>query len=154
MTRPRLTKDVLAGGGFVAAGAAFAIASRAYPMGDGARPGPGAFPFWLGVLLAGLGLAIVLSGLRQGARGERLEPWDIRAILSVLGGVAAFGLALPRLGLVISILLLVGISSLGNRPVRWREAALNAACLSGACVMLFVVAIKLPLPLWPAVFRP
>ena len=51
-------KDFMSGVMFIAFGAFFAILGRGYQMGTPAKMGSGYFPFWLGVVLGLLGLAV------------------------------------------------------------------------------------------------
>src|SRR5687767_704082 len=93
-------KDVAAGALYVFVGVGFALGALAYRMGTAARMGPGYLPFWLGVILTGIGLLIIMKGLRRKTSRERLEGWDLRSLFLILGSVALFGIMLEPLGLV------------------------------------------------------
>lgn len=140
--------DVLSGFLLVLIGGVFALAARSYPLGQAARPGPAYFPFWLGLLLAGLGLLIVLQAWHHAAPADRPRiAW--RPLACVVGAIVLFALALPRLGLWITLPLTVLLVSCAGRTFRWHEVLVNAAVLTVGSWLVFGVALKLPLPLLP-----
>ena len=76
---------------FIVVGLAFAWGATTYSFGSSARPGPGYFPFGLGIMLAILG-AILLRGLhhqllveqvRSDVGGRRGEAIVLRELLVV-----------------------------------------------------------------------
>jgi len=67
-------KDFWAGLMFIVAGIAFAWGATNYSFGQSARPGPGYFPFGLGLLLAVLGGALARGDLR-GIVAVALATW-------------------------------------------------------------------------------
>lgn len=143
-------KDVAAGLLYVAAGAAFSIGALNYKMGDAARMGPGWFPFWVGILLAVVGLLTALGGMRRTAADERVQRPDIVALAWILGGVVLFGLLLEPLGLVLSLALLVLISMRASHEFTWRGALATAAVMIVFSWVTFVWGIELQIGLWPA----
>ena len=147
---PRNRKDFAAGLLYLVVGAAFAIGSMNYKMGAADRMGPAYFPFWLGLLLALIGVVVMAASLRSHATAEALPRFNWKPLAWILGSVALFGALLPRLGLVVSLVLLVLISSRASHEFRWRGALLNAALLVAVCVGAFVWGLGLQLPLWPA----
>ncbi len=60
-----LTWDSAAGLAFVVLGASVVSAGRAFPVGSGGVPGPGFFPILVGTLLALLGVALMVQGVRH-----------------------------------------------------------------------------------------
>lgn len=150
----RHSKDFWAGVFFLAVGVGVVIFGRRYAFGTAAHMGPGFFPTVLGALLAGLGIVIALGALRL--RGERapIGGLALRPVIAVLGSVVLFALLLRPLGLVASSILLVVLSSLGSRELRWREVAILAAALTLFSVLVFSVGLKLDLPVWPTLWQP
>ena len=69
----RNQKDFAAGLIYVAAGAAFSIGALEYRMGDAARMGPAYFPFWVGILLAAVGMATVATAFGAKATVEKVK---------------------------------------------------------------------------------
>jgi hypothetical protein len=147
---------------FVVIGALFALIARGlkfgdttilagYAMGTPARMGPGFFPFWLGMILFGLGLIIAVGGFRDSTKdmGE-IEPFHWRPIVLVLGAVVIFGVILKWTGMLIAGFLLVVIASLGSkekfRPI---QVVILAFFLVVFCALTFVWGLKLPIPLCP-----
>jgi len=63
----RNQKDFMSGLMFIAIGAFFSILARSYQMGTPAKMGSGYFPFWLGIVLALLGLAVLHGSLKSSA---------------------------------------------------------------------------------------
>jgi len=136
---------------FVAAGGGFAWRALAYGLGDAATPGPGFFPLGLGLMLALLGGVLLFGALTLETPGQdRVEGLRWRPLLVLLGGVALFGVLLPRLGLLLSLPLLVLSTCLAGDEFRWREALLTAAVLTAGAWAIFEWLLKLHLPLWPA----
>lgn len=69
-------------------------------------PGPGFFPFWLGLLLSVSAALAVAIELRGGGSYERLLPSSsaLREMVTTLVLVAAFALTVERVGFVFSML--------------------------------------------------
>jgi hypothetical protein len=70
-------------------------------------------------------------------------------VVVVTVSLVAFALTVERLGLVLSILLLVGIGALAARGIKLWEtlaAALGLIVLSWA---IFIVGLGLTIPVWP-----
>ena len=143
----RHPKDFFAGLIFIAFGiAAIAIGSE-YPLGSAARMGPGYFPRLLGILLIVLGAALSLRALRL--QGTRIPAWKWRPTLIVLGSVVLFGLIVTRLGLVLSTIVLIVFASVASHEFRPKEASVSAILLAALAVGVFVIGLKLQLPIWP-----
>lgn len=143
------TKDFLAGLLFAAFGATFAaVAATSYAQGTPARMGAGFFPLLLGLLLAGAGLAVMVRSVI--VAGDGLPRVRLRPLLSLLAAMVLFALLLRPLGLLVSAAVLVLVGSLSSPEFRPRDALLLAAGLSVGAVLLFVLLLGLPLPVWPS----
>lgn len=149
-SRIRSPRDFLAGLLFIAAGGAAVVLGRAYAVGTTAAMGPGYFPRLLGWLLVGLGALTALRALRPAAALEALAPFRARPLVMVTVSVAAFALTLPRLGLVVASMLVVGLSRTAAPGYRWLEVLLFGAGLTAVCAAVFVWGLKMPMSLWPA----
>ena len=146
-------KDFWSGLMFVAIGIGFAWGATEYSFGSSARPGPGYFPFGLGLLLAVLGGMVLFKALTiETADGEPVGAFAWRPLIIVLASVALFGFLLPRLGMVIALPLLVLMSSTASDEFTWKGAVLNAAVLTLMSWVIFILGLKLTIPLWPTVF--
>lgn len=144
-------KDFWAGLMFVAIGVAFAWGATTYSFGSSARPGPGYFPFGLGILMAILGALILFESLTiEVEGGDRIGAWPIKPGLWILGAVLAFGFTLPKLGMAIALPLLIAISSVAGGHFRWKEVLINVVVLTVGSWAIFIKGLGLTLPLWPA----
>jgi hypothetical protein len=144
-------RDFWSGILFVVAGVVFAWGATGYSFGSSAKPGPGYFPFGLGVLLALLGALILFESLViETEDGAPIGRWAWRPLVTIAGAVALFGWALPRLGLALALPLLIVIASLAGDDLRWRDLLLNCVVLTVGSWLIFVVGLKLVIPLWPA----
>ncbi|HYR00529.1 MAG TPA: tripartite tricarboxylate transporter TctB family protein [Casimicrobiaceae bacterium] len=144
----RHPKDFLAGLLFIAFGIGAIVVGSNYALGSAARMGPGYFPRILGGLLVALGLALAVRALRL--NGPPLPGWRWRPVLIVLGSVAIFGVVVNYAGVVLSTLFLIVAASAASREFRFRESVVAACVLAAAAVAVFVIGLKLQLPIWPA----
>ncbi len=68
----------------------------------------------------------------------------------VLGSVVMFGYIVNFAGLVISTILLILLASWASTEFRLKEALISGVVLAALVVGVFVIALKLQLPIWPA----
>ena len=136
---------------FVAVGLGFAIGALDYRMGESARPGPGYFPFGLGVLLALIGAVVALRALLVRTRSEedRLEPVSWRPLVVVVGSIVVFAALLPRLGMALALPLLVLSISLAGDEFRWKGVLISAVVLTVGSWAVFIEGLGLIIPVWP-----
>ena len=139
---PNLLGGLLA----LALGAFVLNVSADYPRGSVLRMGPGFFPTMLGILLLAFGALLLASGALR--RGDRIIRPELRALIFILGALAAFGLVLPRFGLAPAIVLLVLISSAASPTSRPLQALVLAVSLAVIAWLIFVVILSLPLPMF------
>jgi putative tricarboxylic transport membrane protein len=145
-------KDVLAGLLFIAVAALGLWLSRDYPIGTALRMGTGYVPRLLCWLLLGLGAIILVQGLREAQDARPLSSDDVsalRPVVFVTASLVIFGLSIERLGLVVSILLLIGVGAVaarGLRPLETLAAALVLIVLSWG---IFILGLGLTIPVWP-----
>lgn len=143
---PRSQKDILAGLAFLVFGMAFAVLSIGYGIGTAVGMGSGAFPFVLGGALALLGALIVARGLLGGEEGVvGVIPW--RAVALILGAIVVFGLTVRGLGLIPSTFVTALMSAFASRGAGVLPALAIAIGLTVLCVLVFVVALSLRVPL-------
>ena len=148
---------------FVALGLLFAVIAKGikfgdsaliagYSMGTPARMGPGFFPFYLGLILIALGLVIAFSGLKvhQGDPGK-VDKFHWGPILWVLGAVVAFGLVLKAIGMLLAGIMLVVVASRGSAEFNLKRSLILGVALTIFCALVFVLGLKLPIPLCPDV---
>ena len=142
-------RDLLAGLMFIAFGATFMLASTAYNLGTAAKMGPGYFPTVLGGLLVFLGILIGAAGLAPHAQKLRIERFQAKPFLMLLGGVALFATLLPKMGLIISLVLLIVISSAASHEFRLRDSLLSSIVLLAMSWVVFVWGLELQFPVLP-----
>lgn len=146
----RNKQDFWAGLMYFGCGLFFSLFAMSYSMGTPAKMGPGYFPFWLGVLLCFIGAYIALTSVRKTAEQTEVEKFDWKTILTILGAVVAFGLLLQPMGLYVALFALVMISAFASHEFSWKGALINAVVLITMCFVMFVYALKLQFPLYPA----
>jgi hypothetical protein len=147
MSRIRSVNDLLAGLFLVAVALVGLALSWKLRTGIAVDMGPGYVPKLLCWLQIALGVAIALQGLL--VEGERPEAWLWRPILWILASVAFFAVTVERFGLVVAVLGTVILSTLAHAGTRATEAVLLAAGLAAFATLVFVVALGLPMPVWP-----
>lgn len=144
-------KDFWSGLMFVVVGIGFAWGATNYSFGASARPGPGYFPFGLGILMAILGAVVLFQALTiETETGDPIGAWAWKPLLIVVGSVAAFGWLLPHMGMVIALPLLVLLSASASDEFRLREALINAVVLTIFSWLIFIKGLSLVIPLWPS----
>jgi hypothetical protein len=146
----RSQRDFVSGLLFVVIGAAFAVGATTYTLGSSAKPGPGYFPLLLGLIMAVLGLMVTFKALTiETEDGDPIGPISWKPLLLVLGSVLLFGLLLPRLGMAITVPVLVLVSSLAGDEFHWKGAVITSLLLSVGSWVVFVKGLGLTMPLWP-----
>jgi hypothetical protein len=139
-------KDFLAGFAFVAFGLAFAIASTTYELGTALNMGPGYFPLVLGGILVFLGILVVIKGFVAGEGGDLGRvPWKAVALLVV--AILFFGFTVRGLGLALALLVTTLLAALAGHRTGVVAAAIIAGGLTALCVLIFVMALQLRLPI-------
>lgn len=146
-------RDFWSGMMFLVIGIAFAWGATTYSFGSSARPGPGYFPFGLGVLLALLGAFVLFEALTiETEDGEPVGDIAWKPLAYIVGTVAIFGWALPHLGMFIALPILIVVAALAGDEFHWGEALLNAALLTVFSWVIFIWGLKLTIPLKPSFF--
>jgi putative tricarboxylic transport membrane protein len=148
----RAPKDFWSGLMFLAFAAVAMLTARGYSLGTAGRMGPGYFPMLLGIVLAVLGLVLVVRSLviSGGPEQEGVARLHLVPLIVITVSVCLFGLAIERLGLVASVLIVIVVSAFASRESRILETCALALVLAAFSVGVFVYALQLSLPLWPA----
>jgi hypothetical protein len=143
-------KDFWSGLMFVAVGLGFAGGALNYNFGNSAKPGPGFFPFGLGIMLAVLGAVVLFKALTietEGGDPVGAIPW--RPLILITLSVVLFGFALPTLGMIISMPLLILVTSLAGDEFKLKEVIINSLVLTIGSWLIFIKGLNLIIPLWP-----
>jgi hypothetical protein len=148
----RNQKDFWAGVMFVAFGVFFAGFGAQYRLGTAASMGPGYFPTMLGIALVLLGIVTAVGALSASAAADKVDKFSWSTLLLILGPIVMFGMLLATLGLVLCLLMLVVVSSYASHEFSWKATLVNAAVLIALSLAVFVYALNLQFPLWPAFF--
>ena len=143
-------KDAYAGLLFVLFGAAAMIFSVRYTIGTAAKMGPGYFPFVLGAVLCAIGCVVGLKSLFQSKEAGKGPSLHWKPVVMVLSAVVLFGLFLRPLGLLVSTLLMIVVSSAASHEFRLKEALVNAGALALIVLMIFVYFLDFQVPVWPS----
>ena len=145
-------KDVLAGLLFVAVALIGLYVSRDYPIGTAVRMGTGYVPRLLCWLLLGLGAWVLVQGFFEMQSEQAASPYATaawRPLVFVTASLVIFGLSIERLGLVLSILLLIIVGAAGARGLRPFETVAAAVVLILLSWGIFIVGLGLAIPVWP-----
>lgn len=142
----RHPKDFWSGIMFLFIGMAAVVIGRDYPMGTAGRMGPAYFPVVLGALLALIGVAAVLRSLW--IHGEAVEKFAFRDMFFILLSVVLFGLLVRGAGMVVAVLVLVMASAYASDRFRWKASLILSVGAALFCVLVFVKALGLPLPVF------
>ena len=143
-------KDFWSGLMFLVVGIGFAWGATNYNFGVAARPGPGYFPFGLGILLAILGGFILFESLVvETEDGEPIGSWAWKPLFVIVFSVAMFGFILPRLGMLISLPILIVVTSLAGDEFHWKDALISVVVLTLGSWLVFIKGLSLVIPVLP-----
>lgn len=145
--RVRAPQDFYGGLALVLLATFALVASAELPGQRGFAFGPGTAPRLFAVVLAGLGVAIAVTGIL--ADGPRIEKYNIRGPMLVVIGISIFAAMIRPFGLIIATYLAFIVSNSGSREMRWIESMIAGAVMTLFCVLLFVYLLNLPFQLWP-----
>jgi len=143
-------RDFWSGLMFIVVGIVFAVGATNYSMGSSARPGPGYFPLILSVIMAILGGVVLFKAMTiETEGGDLIGPFAWRPLIVIVAAITVFGLALPRLGMLITVPLLIVITSLAGDEFHWKGVVVNAIVLTVGAWAIFIAGLKLTIPLYP-----
>ena len=136
------------GGLVILAVALFALwASRDLPGLRGFAFGPGTAPRIFAVVLGVLGIAVAATGVTT--KGPGIDRFHLRGPLFISLSVVLFAWFVRPLGLVIATFLSIVAAAGATPESRVVETLIWAVALTGFCVLLFPIALNLPMQLWP-----
>jgi hypothetical protein len=147
LVRVRAPQDFYGGLVLVLVACLALIASAELPGQRGFAFGPGTAPRLFAGLLVVLGTAVAITGLL--VDGPRIEKYNIRGPVLVIGAILGFSQMIRPLGLIIASYVTFVVAMMGSREVRILEAFIGAAVMTAFCVLLFVYILNLPFQLWP-----
>ncbi|GIX11014.1 tripartite tricarboxylate transporter TctB family protein [Elioraea sp.] len=141
-------QDIVAGVMFIAFAALMLYLNfESHPIGTARRMGSGYMPMLAFGLLAALGLAILISGLFTGPEPVGRFAWRDMAL--ILGATTVFGLAVERLGFVVSISLCILIASLAEKTWKPLRVLGLTLFLLALCWAVFIWYLDIRIRLFP-----
>ena len=144
-------KDFWSGLMFVAVGLGFAWGATNYSFGSSARPGPAYFPFGLGILLAIMGALVWFASITvETEDGDRIGSIAWKPLLIITGSVVMFGFILPKLGMILSLPLLIIVAALAGDEFHWKDSVISVVVLTLGSWLIFIKGLSLVIPLWPS----
>jgi putative tricarboxylic transport membrane protein len=136
------------GGLVIVAVALFALwASRDLPGLRGFAFGPGTAPRLFAVILGLLGIAVAATGVVN--KGPAIDRFYLRGPLFISLSVVLFAWLVRPLGLVIASFLSIVAAAGATPESRVLETLIWGVVLTAFCVVLFPIALNLPMQLWP-----
>lgn len=144
-------RDFWSGLMFLVVGIVFAVGATNYSMGSSARPGPGYFPLLLSIILAIIGAIVLFKSLTiETEGGDPIGHIAWRPLLVTVASITMFGALLPRLGMVITVPLLIIMVSFAGDEFKWRGVLIASVVLTIFTWLIFIVGLKLIIPMWPS----
>jgi hypothetical protein len=142
----RAPKDFFSGAIFIVIGLAAMLIARDYSMGSAGRMGPAYFPTVLGAMLALIGLVgVIRSMLKSGGAVGHIA---VREIALVSLSVIVFGVLVRGAGIAVSVLLVILVGGYASIKFKFVPYLLLAVGLAVFCVLIFVKALGLPMPMF------
>jgi hypothetical protein len=146
-------RDFFSGLMFIVVGVVFAVGATNYSMGSSAKPGAGYFPLILSVLMTFLGAIVLFKSLTiETEGGDPIGHIAWRPLIVIVLAIAVFGATINLLGLVLAVPILILISSLAGDEFHWFGVLVNSVVLTLFSWLIFVVGLKLTIPMWPKFF--
>lgn len=131
----------------VAIGAAALSVTADLTVGRAGSMGPGYVPRWLALAVALFGVGLSMRALL--ARHQAFPTMGLRPLLFISASLGLFALLLPLAGLAVASLATVICAGLAAADTRPLENVLFAVALAAFAVVLFVVALGMPVAIWP-----
>ncbi|TBF87001.1 tripartite tricarboxylate transporter TctB family protein (plasmid) [Rhizobium leguminosarum] len=145
--RPLGAKDVTAGVFLVAVALAGLYYNQDYEIGSAAQMGAGYMPMLVFGLLGLLGAAVAILGIK--GEHDPLESWAWREMVLILGAMAAFGVLIERVGMAVSVAVVVVISGLADRQQTILGIAGLTVALVAICWAVFTLGLGLNVSFLP-----
>ena len=143
-------RDFVSGLMFIIVGVIFAVGATNYSMGSSAKPGAGYFPLILSVLMAILGAIVLFKSLTiETEGGDPIGDIAWRPLLVIVASIGVFGLALPRLGMFVTIPLLIIMVSFAGDEFSWKGVIATTVVLTIGSWVIFIWGLSLTIPLKP-----
>jgi hypothetical protein len=127
-----LTFDVI----LTVLGIIIVFTSLKYGFGTLRTPGPGLFPFFLGLGVSISGLVLLLSEFRTQVRSASLNREDVKPLLSMMCAFCLWILAMPLLGYVfVTVLVTYGICKIMHLEGWWKPLSVSV----GTALFIYIL---------------
>lgn len=142
-----LNSEILSGLLVVALGGFGLLAVGNLEIGVVNDMGPGYMPRVVAWTIVVFGIAMTAWGFLREHPPIPLLFW--RPMAAISAATVAFGLTIDRLGMVVAVVVMTLIARLVNSTSRYGEIPVLAAALAAGAVAVFILGLKLPIPIWP-----
>ena len=135
---------------FLAVGIFFASYARTVEIGSWHEPGPGFLPFWAGIILAAMAVALLLGSYARKTWPLRppffpqAESW--KRVLATFLGLIAYNLLLPYFGFTVTTFLFLAFLVRFIFPQNWMRTLLVSLLGSAVARLLFINFLETQLP--------
>jgi hypothetical protein len=138
-------RDMACGLVFIAIGLFFAIkAWFELRIGSAASMGPGYFPFGLGLVMSGFGVAVAIRAFGRAGSIANAVGWRGMGLIAL--AVVVFALTIRGLGMLPSLMVSTLIVAMAPKEAKLFEAMLFSGALSAFNTGIFIYALRLPYP--------
>jgi putative tricarboxylic transport membrane protein len=113
------------------------------------EPGPGFFPFSIGIIIGILSLIALFQSMREKkskALPQPQEPFRWWNIVVILGALMAYTLSLEKIGFLTNTFLFMVLLLKVVEPQTWKRAILGGLITSIACDLAFNVILRAQIP--------
>jgi putative tricarboxylic transport membrane protein len=143
--------DQWSGAAFLIISACICCGSALLPYGNVHNPGPGFLPFWLGVVLGGMSIGLILQSSLRKAKGKRLRELlaeKVRwvKVFSTLVALILYAVLMDHIGFLITTFFLILYLIRFIDPQSWKKALGWALVGSIGAHLVFNVWLQLRLP--------
>jgi AcrR family transcriptional regulator len=142
-----ISADMLSALFVLSLGAAGYLALGNAEIGTASEMGTGYLPRLVTLLVFGGG--VVLAALALLKDGVALPQLRARPLLLVSLAIGLFAATIDQLGMVAAVIGSTLIAALASPESRWREALVLAAGIAAGAVAVFIIGLKMPIPIWP-----
>jgi putative tricarboxylic transport membrane protein len=144
---PRINgpKEVVAGAIFAVIGTTVFFMSQQYEVGRAISMGPGYFPALCGIVLAVLGLASIVSGLRANVL-DPIPKHSLEPLVLITLSIVSFGLLIERTGLIVATFVCLFFACFRRVFTHPLEVFLTFVVLTAFNIIVFVHFLQMTMP--------
>ena len=118
-------------------------------VGQFGEVGSGMVPKAVAAMVGAFGVLLVAQGFLA-SESEPTTHWSLRGLFFVLGAALLFAWTIRPLGLIIAAPITIVFAALADRTTRPLELAIFTVAITFFCILLFSVALRLPIPILPS----